>query len=130
MSDLPLTGPDEGKSSPKPDVPPPTGEVHALQAEDVDETESHMRMGIEESKKVKLYAEARSRRRILDMDVAWPQRDLLSKLSDMRISTTEIKFMGNGYQATGTYGNVAIATFVKAGIEEQGRRVAVKMLRS
>lgn len=56
MSDLPFTSLDEGKSSPKPDVPPLMEEVHALQAEDIDETQSHMRMGMEESKKVKLYA--------------------------------------------------------------------------
>ncbi|KAG9021557.1 hypothetical protein FS837_007170, partial [Tulasnella sp. UAMH 9824] len=48
----------------------------------------------------------------------------------MRLSTTEIIFIGNGHQAAGTYANVAVATFVKAGGSgEEGRRVAVKMFR-
>lgn len=48
----------------------------------------------------------------------------------MRISTTEIEFIGNGHQAAGTYANVAVATLVKAdGEGTEGRRVAVKMFR-
>lgn len=62
--------------------------------------------------------------------VPLPQRDLLATLSRMRIYTTEIEFIGNGHQASGTYANVAVATFVKAGsMSEEGRRVAVKMFR-
>ncbi|KIO17802.1 hypothetical protein M407DRAFT_32524 [Tulasnella calospora MUT 4182] len=59
------------------------------------------------------------------------ERDLLATLSRMRISTTEIEFIGNGYQAAGTYANVAVATLVRVADKgnDSGKRVAVKMFR-
>ncbi|KIO17799.1 hypothetical protein M407DRAFT_32520 [Tulasnella calospora MUT 4182] len=101
MSNLPFAGEEDEKSSPKLDVPPLTEEPHTSQEKGMDETHSRTRVDPGESKTVKLHA-----------------RDLLATLSGMRISTTEIEFIGNGYQAAGTYANVAVATLVKVFVNE------------
>ncbi|KAG8953350.1 hypothetical protein FRC00_006390 [Tulasnella sp. 408] len=107
MSNLPLVAPKGGKSSTELDV---TSRVEELALQGKGESQSRT---TGEPKMGKPSA-----------------RDLLASLSRMRISTTEIQFIGNGHQAAGTYANVAVATFVKAGSNsEEERRVAVKMFR-